>query len=160
MLGVACLELPPHVVCQTLGVAHSGQVLASCYVSLILDREQGNGGTGKAQQVALTELQEGLVGSLLQGVVEVVAGGRGEPGRHAQIRRVSRDIHMDLVASTPELTIRARMVRRSSHVAEMVKDIPKQGWKARTVQPITTELSVNPEGGVGVVVHLSKTRKK
>jgi hypothetical protein len=160
MLGVACLELPPHVVCRTLGVAHSGQALASCWVSLILDREQGNGGTGKARQVALTELQEGLVGSPLQGVVEVVAGGRGEPGHHAQIRRVSRDIHMDLIASTPKLMIQARMVRGSPRVAEMVKHVPKQGWKAHTVQPITTELSVSPEGGVGVVIHLSKTRKK
>jgi hypothetical protein len=36
----------------------------------------------------------------------------------------------------------------------------KQGQKARTVQPVTMEPSIGPEGCIGVVVHLSKTRKK
>jgi hypothetical protein len=56
--------------------------------------------------VALTELREGMVGSPLQSVIEVVTGGRGELGRHARVRGVSRDVHMDLAASTPELHFR------------------------------------------------------
>jgi hypothetical protein len=109
--------------------------------------------------VALTELREGLVGSPLHGVIEVVAGGRGEPGRHAWVRRVSRDVHVDLTASMPELTVWATMVRGRPRVAETVKHVPEQGRKARTVQPITTEPSVDPEGGRRVVVHLSETKK-
>jgi hypothetical protein len=108
----------------------------------------------------LTELHEGLVGSPLQGVIEVIAGGRGEPGRHAQVRRVSWDVHVDLAASTPEFTVWATMVRGSPHVAEMVEHVPELGWKARMEQPIIMEPSISPKGGVGVVVHLSKTRKK
>jgi hypothetical protein len=72
---------------------------------------------------------------------------------------VSRDVHVDLTASTPELTVRAAMVRGSPHVAETVDHVPDQGRKTQTVQPITTEPSVGPEGGIGVVVHLSKTKK-
>jgi hypothetical protein len=49
------------VVHRTLGVAHSGQALTPNRVALILNRKQGNGSAGKAQQVALTELREGLV---------------------------------------------------------------------------------------------------
>jgi hypothetical protein len=110
--------------------------------------------------VALTELHEGLVGNPLQGVVEVIAGGRGELGRHARVRRVSRDVHVDLTVSTPELTVCAATVRGSPRVAKMVEHIPKQGQKVWTVQPIATEPSVGPEGGVGVVIHLLKTMKK
>jgi hypothetical protein len=88
-----------------LGVAHSDQALAPRRVALILNGEQGNGGARKAQQVALIELCEGLVGNPLQGVIEVVAAGRGEPGRHARVRRVSRDIHVDLTAAPPELMV-------------------------------------------------------
>jgi hypothetical protein len=99
--------------------------------------------------VALTELREGLVGSPLQGVIEVVAGGRGEPSHHAQVRRVSRDVHVDLTTSTPKLTVRVTMVRRSPRVAEMVKHVPEQGQKVGTVQHVATEPSVGPEGGVG-----------
>ena len=69
--------------------------------------------------MVLTELRGGLVGSPLHGVIEVVAGGRGEPGHHARVERVSRDIHMDLAASMPELTVWATTVCRSPHVAEM-----------------------------------------
>jgi hypothetical protein len=65
VLGVACRERPPCVVCRTLRVAHSGQARASRRVALVLDREQGIGAVGKARQVALTELYEGLVGSPL-----------------------------------------------------------------------------------------------
>jgi hypothetical protein len=82
-----------------LGDTHSGQVLAPRHVALILNREQGDGGAGKSRQVALTKLCEGLVGSPLQGVVEVIADGRGELGRHAWVRRVSRGVQVDLIAS-------------------------------------------------------------
>jgi hypothetical protein len=105
--------------------------------------------------VALTELREGLVGNPLQGVIEIIAGGRGEPDRDAWVGRVSWDIHVDLAASTPEL-----MVRRNPRVAEMVKHVPEQCRKAGTVQPVITKPSVGPEGGVGVVVHLSTTRNE
>jgi hypothetical protein len=155
VLSVACHERPPCVVRRTLGVAHNRQALAPRHVALILDGEQGNGSASKAQQVALTELREGLVGSPLQSVIEVFTGGRGEPSHHARVRRVRRDVHVDLTAYMLELTVRG-----SPCVAETVEHIPEQGQKARTVQPVTTEPSVGPEGGVGVVIHLSKTRKK
>jgi hypothetical protein len=119
-----------------------------------------NGNAGKARQVVLIELHEGLVGSPIQGVIEVVAGGRGEPDRHARVRRVSRDVHVDLAASMSEIRVQVTTVRGSPRVAEMIKHILKQGRKAGTVQPVVTEPSVGPEGGVGVVVHLSTTRKK
>jgi hypothetical protein len=160
VLGVACRERPSRVVCRMLGVAHSGQALAPRHAALILEREQGNGGAGKVRQVLLTKLREGPVGSPLQGVVEIIAGGRGKPGHHARVGRVRRDIHMNLTASTPELMVQATMVHESPHVAETVKHVPEQCWKAGTVQPITTEPSVSPEGDVGVVGHLSTTRKK
>jgi hypothetical protein len=143
-----------------LGVTHNGQALAPRRVALILDREQGNGGAGKARQVALIELCEGLVGSPLQSVVEVITGGRGEPGRHARVGRVRQDVHVDLAASTPKLKVWVTTVRGSPYVAEAVEHVSKQGRKARTVQPITTEPSVRPEGDIGIVIHLSKIRKK
>jgi hypothetical protein len=112
------------VACRTLRVTHSGQALAPRRVALILDREHGNGSADKAQQVALIELHEGLVGSPLQGVVEVITGGRGEPGRHARVERVSRDVHVDLIASTPKLMVRATTVCGSPRVAQMVEHVP------------------------------------
>jgi hypothetical protein len=160
VLGVACRERPPCMVCRTLRVTHSGQALALHHVALILNREQGNGSAGKARQVVLTELHEGLVGSPLQGVVEVIAGGRGEPGHHARVRRVSQDVHVDLTTSTPELTVRVITVCGSPRVAEMVKHVPEQGRKVGTVQPVATEPSIGPDGDVGLVIHLSITRKK
>jgi hypothetical protein len=66
---------------------------------------------------------------------------------------------MDLAASMPELTVRATTVRGSPRVAETVKHVLEQGQKARTVQPVTTKPSVGPKGGIGAVVHLSKTSK-
>jgi hypothetical protein len=60
----------------------------------------------------------------------------------------------------PELTARAAMVGGSPRVAETVQHVPEQGRKPGTVQPITTKLSIGPEGGVGVVIHLPKTREK
>jgi hypothetical protein len=62
---------------------------------------------------------------------------------------------MDLTTSTPEL-----MVHGSPHVAKTVKHVPEQGRKARTVQPITMESSVSPEGGLGVVIHLSNNKEE
>jgi hypothetical protein len=45
-------------------------------------------------------------------------------------------------------------------VAKAVQHVPEEGGKTGAVQPVTTELSVGSEGGIGVVVHLSKTREK
>jgi hypothetical protein len=115
VLGMACRERPTRVVSQTLGVANGGQALAPHRVALILNREQGNGGAIEALHVALTKLCEGLVGSPLQSVVEVVA-----PSRHAWVRGVSRDVHIDPAASTPELTVRVTTVGGSPHVAKAV----------------------------------------
>jgi hypothetical protein len=109
------------------------QALSPHRVALILDGEQGNGGIGEAWQVMLTELCEGLVGSPLQSVVEIVVGSRGEPGRHVRLGGVSRDVHMDLAASTPKLIVRAVTVRESPRVAKTVEHILEQGRKARTV---------------------------
>jgi hypothetical protein len=68
--------------------------------------------------------------------------------------------NVDLVASTPEFTVQASAVCGSPCVAKAVQHILKQGGKAKTVQPVTTEPSVGSEGGVGVVIHLSKIREK
>jgi hypothetical protein len=110
--------------------------------------------------VVITELREGLVGSPLQIVVDVVAPSRGEPNHHARIRGVSRDVYVDLAASTPELTVWATTENGSPRVAKAVQQILKQGGKAGVVQPIAMEPSVGSEGGIGVVIHLSKERKK
>jgi hypothetical protein len=130
VLGVPCHEHPPHVVRRTLGVTHSGQALTPRHVAFILNREQGNGVASKARQVALIELHEDLLGSPLHGVIEVIAGGHGEPGRHARVEWVSRDIHMDLAASIPKLTVQATTVCGSPNVAEMVEHVPEQGQKS------------------------------
>jgi hypothetical protein len=60
----------------------------------------------------------------------------------------------------PELTVWVAMVRGSPRVAETVQHVLEQGRKAGTVQPIAPKPSVGLEGGVGVGVHLSKTREK
>jgi hypothetical protein len=67
---------------------------------------------------------------------------------------------MDLTAPKPELTVWAAMVRENPHVAKAVQHVPKQGGKTGAVQPVTTEPSVGFEGGVGVVIHLSKIGEK
>jgi hypothetical protein len=110
--------------------------------------------------VALTKLREGLVGSPLQSVVKVVTPSRGKPSHHGRVGGVSQNVHMDLVAPQPELTVRAAAIRRKPRVAEAVQHIPEQGGKPGAVQPVTTEPSVSYNGGVGVVIHLSKTREK
>jgi hypothetical protein len=129
VLGVACRKYPPHVVSQTLAVVHSDQALTPRHVALVLDGEHG-----KARQVALREFHEGLVGSPLQSVVKVIIGSCGEPGLHAWVRGVSRDVHVDLTTSTLELTVQAAMVRGNPCVVEMVEHVLEQSCKAATVQ--------------------------
>jgi hypothetical protein len=144
-----------------LEVTHGSQAFTPHHVALILDGEQSNGGAGEAWQMALIELREGLMGSPLQSVIEVIAYSRGEPGHHAQVGGMS------LAASMPKLVVRAATVRGSPRVAEMVQHIPEQGRKAGTVQHVPEQgqkaamkSSVGPDGGVGLVVHLSKSREK
>jgi hypothetical protein len=110
--------------------------------------------------VALIELHEGLVGSPLQSVIEVIAPSRGEPSQHGWVSGVSLDVHVDLEAPKPELTVQATTVHRVPRVAKVVQHISEQGKKIGAVQPIAIEPSVGSEGGIGVVVHLSKTREK
>jgi hypothetical protein len=98
MLGVACHERPTHVISLTLRIANSGQALTPSCVSLVSDGEQGNGGAVEARQVALIELQEGLVGNPLQRVIEVPTLSRGEPSHHARVGGMSQDVHVDLTA--------------------------------------------------------------
>jgi hypothetical protein len=93
-------------------------------------------------------------------VVEVVTPSRGKPSRHGRVGGVSRNVHMDLAALQPKLTVRAATVRGKPRVAEAVQHVPKQDRKPRAVQPVTTEPSVGSKGGVGVVIHLSKTMEK
>jgi hypothetical protein len=151
VLGVACRERPTRVVSRTLRGTYGNQVLTPCYAALVSNGEQGNSGAVKARQVALTKLHEGLVGSPLQSVIEVVARSCDEPNSHARVRRVSWDIHMDLATSMPELTVQEATVCGSRCVVKAVQHISEQGREAGTVQPVATKPSVRSEGGVGVV---------
>jgi hypothetical protein len=160
VLGVACGKRPTHMVGQKLGVTDGGHTLTPHRVALVLNGEQGNGGVSENQQVAFIELREGLVGSPLQSVIEVVTPSRGKPSRHGRVGEVSQNVNMDLAAPQPELMVRAAAVRGKPRVAEVVQHIPKRGGKPRAVQPVTTEPSVGSKGGVGVVIHLSKSREK
>jgi hypothetical protein len=108
----------------------------------------------------LIELREGLVGSPLQSVIEVITPSRGKPSRHGRVGGVSRNEHMDLTVPQPKLTVRAATVCRKSRVVEAVQHILEHGGKPRAVQPIATEPSVGSKGDVGVVIHLSKTWEK
>jgi hypothetical protein len=110
--------------------------------------------------VALTKLREGLVGNPLQSVIEVIPSSRGKPSRHGRVGGVSQNVHMDLIAPQPELTIRTATVRGKPRVAEAVQHVPEQGGKPGAVQPITMEPSIGSKGGLGVVIHLSKIREK
>jgi hypothetical protein len=101
--------------------------------------------------VALTELYEGLVGSPLQSVIEVVTPSRGKP---------SQNVHMDLAAPQPKLMVWAAAIRGKPRVAEGVQHIPELGGKPGAVQPVTTEPSVGSKSVIGVVIHLSKIREK
>jgi hypothetical protein len=160
VLGIVCRERPTYVVGWKLGVANGSHALTPHRVALVPNGEQGNGGAAKDRQVALTELHEGMVGSPLQSVIEIVAPSRGKPSHHGRVRGVSRCVHMDLASPKPKLMVWATMVRESPCVAKAVQHVSKQGGKTRAAQPIATEPSVGSEGGIEVVVHLSKTRKK
>jgi hypothetical protein len=157
VLGVAGRERPTCVVGQKLRVATGDHTLTPHCIALISNGEQGDSGAIEDWQVALTELHEDLVCSPLQ---SVVADSCGTPSHHGQIRGVSRDVHMDLATSTPKLTVWVTTVCRSPRVAKVVQHVPEQGGKTGAVQPVATELSVGSQGGIGVVVHLFKTRKK
>jgi hypothetical protein len=160
VLEVACGKGPTRMVGRKLEVTDGGHTLTPHRVALISNGEQGNGGVTEDWQVALTELREGLVGSPLQSVVEVITLSRGKPSRHGRVGGVSRNVHMDLVASQPELMVWTATVHGKTRVAEAVQHVPKQGGKPGAVQPVTTEPSVDSKGGVAVVIHLSKTREK
>jgi hypothetical protein len=107
--------------------------------------------------VALTELCEGLVGSPLQSVVEVVTPSCGKPSRHGWVSGVSQNVHMYLVAPQPELTVRMATVRGEPCVAKALQHVSEQGGKPGAVQPVTTEPSVSSKSDVVVVIHLLKT---
>jgi hypothetical protein len=160
VLGVACRERPTCMVVWKLGVTNGSHVLNPHRVALIPDGKQCDSGVTEDQQVVLTELREGLVGSPFQSVVEVVTPSRGKPSRHGRVGGVRWNVHMDLAAPQPEQTVRAATVRGKTCVGEVVQHVPKQGGKPRAVQPVATEPSVGSKGGVGVVVYLLKTREK
>jgi hypothetical protein len=160
VLGVAYGKHPTRMVGQKLGVADGDHALTPHRVALIPNGEQGNGGVIENWQVALTELREGLVGSPLHSVIEVITPSRGKPSCHGRIGGVSQNVHMDLAAPQPELMARAAMARGEPHVAKAVQHVPEQVEKPRAVQSVTTEPSVSSKGGVGVVIHLLKTREK
>jgi hypothetical protein len=98
VLGVARCERPTRMVGRKLGVTNGGHALTPYRIALIPNEEQGNGGVAKDRQVALTELREGLVGSPLQSVIEVVTPTHGKPSRHSQVGGVSWNVYMDLTA--------------------------------------------------------------
>jgi hypothetical protein len=133
VLGVACGKRPTRMVGQRLGVTDGGHTLTPYRVALILNGKQGNGGVTENRQVALTELRESLVGSPLQSVVEIVTPSRGKPSRHGWVGGVSRNVHIDLTAPQPELTVRTAMVHGKPHVAEAVQHVPEQGGKPGAV---------------------------
>jgi hypothetical protein len=160
VLGVACGKRPTRMVRRNLGVTDGGHVLTPHRVALILNGDQGNDGVTENRQVVLTELCESLVGSPLQSAVEVVTPSRGKPSRHGWVSGVSQNVHMNLVAPQPKLTVWAAMVLGKPRVAEAVQHVPEQGGKPGAVQPITTEPSVGSKGGVEVLIHLSETREK
>jgi hypothetical protein len=85
---------------RKLGVADGGHALTPHRVA-VLNGDQGNGSVTENRQVALTELREGPVGNPLQSVVDVITLSRGKPSRHGQVGGVSWNVHMDLVAPSP-----------------------------------------------------------
>jgi hypothetical protein len=85
VLGIACGKRPTRMVGRKLGVADGYHALTPHRVALIPNREQGKGGVAKNRQVALIELREGLVGSPLQSVVEVITPSCGKPSRHGRV---------------------------------------------------------------------------
>jgi hypothetical protein len=73
----------------------------------------------------LTKLCEGLVGSPLQSVIEVVTPSHGKPSHHGRVGRVCWNVHMDLVAPQPELTVWVAMVHGKTLIAEAVQHVPE-----------------------------------
>jgi hypothetical protein len=129
VLGVVCHECPTCKVGRKLGVTDGGHTLTPHHVALVLNGEQGDSGVIEDRQVALTELREGLVGSPLKSVVEVVTPSCGKPSRHGRVGGVRWNVHMDLAAPQPELTIWAATVCGKTHVVEAVQHILEQGGK-------------------------------
>jgi hypothetical protein len=125
VLGVACSKCPTRMVGQKLRVVDGGHALTPHRVALISNGEQGKGGVVENRQVALTKHREGLVGSPLQSVVEVITPSRGKPSRHGRVSGVSQNVHMDLAAPQPELMVRMATVRGKTRLAEAVQHIPK-----------------------------------
>jgi hypothetical protein len=160
VLGVACGNRPTRMVGRKLGVADGGHVLTPHCVALIPNGEQGNGGIAENRWVALTEFREGLVGSPLQSVIKVITLSHGKPSRHGRVGGVSQNVHMDLAAPQPELTVWVATVRGKPHVAEVVQHVPEQGGKPEAVQPITMKPSASSKGGVGVVICQKKRRNE
>jgi hypothetical protein len=74
---------------RKLGVTDGGHALTPHRIALIPNGKQGDGGITEDQQVVLTELREGLMGSPLQSVVEVITPSCGKPSRHGQVSGVS-----------------------------------------------------------------------
>jgi hypothetical protein len=160
VLGVAGRECPTRMVGQKLQVTNGGYALTPHRVALILNGEQGDGCVTEDRQVALIELREGMVGSPLQSVIDVITLSHGKPSHHGRVSGVSWNVHMDLAMPQPELTVWAAAIRGKPCVAEAVQHITEQGGKLRAVQPVTTESSISSKGGVGVVIHLSEIREK
>jgi hypothetical protein len=160
VLGVACGKHPTRMVGQKLGVADGGHALTPHRVALVLNGDQGNGDVIEKRQVVLRELREGPMDSPIQSVVEVVTPSCGKPSHHGRVGGVSQNVHMDLAAPQPKLTVRTATVCGEPRVVEAVQHVPEQGGKPGAVQPVTTEPSVGSKGAIGVVIHLSKTREK
>jgi hypothetical protein len=135
VLGVAFREHPTYMVGRKLRVANGGHALTPHHVALIPDGEQGNGGVTEDRQVSLTELREGLVGSPLQSVVEVVTPSCGKPSRHSWVGGVSWNVHMDLAVPQPELMVQVALVRGKSHVAEAVQHVRSMVGSPRRFNP-------------------------
>jgi hypothetical protein len=98
VLGVACGKPPTRMVGRKVGVVDGSHALTPHHVALILNGEQGNGSVTEDRQLALTELCEGLVGSPLQSVAEVVTPSPGKSSRHGQVGGVSQNVHVDIAA--------------------------------------------------------------
>jgi hypothetical protein len=84
VLDVAHSERSTRVVGLLCGVAGGGHAPVPSRVALIPKGEQGNR-SAYVLQVALVELREGLVGSPLQHVAQVVSRGRSGPCHQARV---------------------------------------------------------------------------
>jgi hypothetical protein len=135
VLGVASSKRPTYMVGRKLGVANGGHALTSHRIALIPNGEQGNGGVTENRQVTLTELHEGLMGSPLQSVIEVVTPSRGKRSRHGRVSGVSQNVYMDLAVPQPKLMVRTAAVRRKPRVAKTVQHVPEQGGKPGRCNP-------------------------